>query len=117
MRGLAISVIAIAAIALSGCSNGSSNSGNSEPTVPAEGTGRQTLESAIRSQLPDQLREATGRVAFVSQVVCVSTGARNQYECVAKVSQAGPGGGLVRSSLGITGTCDERACTWRVGEG
>jgi hypothetical protein len=112
-RLLSIFVVLALVPWVSGCSvevNGD-NSKDEASETSASGQ-RAELESAIRRELPTQLRQSFGQSVFIRQVGCTTSG-QNQFDCLARVSAANEQGGLETVSIPISGSCDFRSCIWR----
>lgn len=72
------------------------------------------LEAQITRQLPRKVRALSGPDAFVTGVRCVHQSA-SSYQCIANVSGTNAYTyKYEKTQLPIEGTCDERACIWKV---
>lgn len=113
MRLLAV-LLAILVVPLAGCSISTDDHATEPERTEREADASTDLEALISRQLPNRVRQLAGPGAFVTGVHCVHQSA-SDYECIASVSGTNAySGAYERTQLPITGTCDERACIWKV---
>ncbi len=85
------------------------------PLTACGGGGQSTaqVETLLREQLPETIRQDTGKGVVVETALCAK-GASHQYDCTAHLASTNGAGQLSFSDVSVSATCDSHACVWHV---